>query len=84
MIVTALAAFRDRVAAWQQKALREAKRHTGWAVPNEAYEQAAQDFLAAVLEPDRPARVVQELHDFVHAHRRAGGAERPFAAGAAG
>jgi len=60
-----LLAFRDRVAAWQEKALREAKRHSGWAVPNEAYEQAAQDFLTAVLDPDRPARVVQELHDFV-------------------
>ena len=60
-----LAAFRERVAAWQQKALREAKRHSGWAVPNEAYEQAAQDFLAAVLDPDRPARVVQEIAEFV-------------------
>ncbi len=60
-----LAAFRERVSAWQQKALREAKRHSGWAVPNEAYEQAAQDFLSAVLDPDRPARVVQEIAEFV-------------------
>ena len=57
--------FRERVAAWQQKALREAKRHSGWAVPNEAYELAASDFLTAVLDGDRPARVVHELHDFV-------------------
>jgi (1->4)-alpha-D-glucan 1-alpha-D-glucosylmutase len=60
-----LAAFRDRVAAWQQKALREAKRHSGWAVPNEAYEQACQDFLAAVLDPDRPARVAHDICAFV-------------------
>jgi (1->4)-alpha-D-glucan 1-alpha-D-glucosylmutase len=60
-----LSAFGARVAAWQQKALREAKRHSGWAVPNEAYEQAAADFLAAVLDPDRPARVVHEIHEFV-------------------
>ncbi len=60
-----LAAFRDRVSAWLQKALREAKRHSGWAVPNDAYEQAAQDFLAAVLDPDRPAHVVQEICDLV-------------------
>ena len=60
-----LTAFRERVAGWQQKALREAKRHSSWAVPNEAYEQAAQDFLTAVLDSDRPARVVYELHDFV-------------------
>jgi (1->4)-alpha-D-glucan 1-alpha-D-glucosylmutase len=61
----ALAAFRDRVAAWQQKALREAKRHSGWAVPDEAYEQAARDFLAGVLDPARPARVVFDLYAFV-------------------
>jgi (1->4)-alpha-D-glucan 1-alpha-D-glucosylmutase len=61
-----LAAFRDRVAAWQQKALREAKRHSGWAVPDEAYEQACQDFLAAVLDPDRPARVAQDICQFVN------------------
>ncbi len=60
-----LAAFRERVAAWQQKALREAKRHSGWAVPDEAYEQAAQDFLAGVLDPDRPAHVVAEIHELV-------------------
>ena len=60
-----MAAFQERVAAWQQKALREAKRHSGWAVPNEAYEQAAQDFLAGVLDPDRPAHVVSELYEFV-------------------
>ncbi len=60
-----LSAFRERVAAWQQKALREAKRHSGWAAPDEAYEQAAQDFLAAVLDPARPAHVVQEIHSFV-------------------
>jgi (1->4)-alpha-D-glucan 1-alpha-D-glucosylmutase len=61
----AIADFRDRVAAWQQKALREAKRHSGWAVPDEAYEQAAQDFLTGVLDPARPARVVYDLHAFV-------------------
>ena len=60
-----LAAFRDRVGAWQQKALREAKRHSGWAVPDEAYEQAAQEFLAGVLDTDRPAHVVGEIHAFV-------------------
>ncbi len=60
-----LAAFCDRVSAWQQKALREAKRHSGWAVPDEAYEQACQDFLAAVLDPDRPARVAHDICTFV-------------------
>jgi (1->4)-alpha-D-glucan 1-alpha-D-glucosylmutase len=67
-----MAAFRERVAAWQQKALREAKRHSGWAVPNEAYEQACQDFLAAVLDTDRPARVAQDICQFVHRIAAAG------------
>ncbi len=60
-----LAALRERVAGWQEKALREAKRRTGWAVPDEAYEQACQDFLSAVLDPERPTRVVQEIASFV-------------------
>ncbi len=67
-----LNAFRERVAAWQQKALREAKRHSGWAAPNEAYEQACQDFLAAVLDPERPAHVVQEIAAFVNRIAAAG------------
>jgi (1->4)-alpha-D-glucan 1-alpha-D-glucosylmutase len=61
-----MAQFRERVAAWQQKALREAKRHSGWAVPDEAYEQACQDFLTAVLDPERPARVAQDLCQFAN------------------
>jgi (1->4)-alpha-D-glucan 1-alpha-D-glucosylmutase len=61
-----MTAFRDRVAAWQQKALREAKRHSGWAVPNEAYEQACQDFLTAVLDTDRPAKVAQDIWQFAN------------------
>jgi (1->4)-alpha-D-glucan 1-alpha-D-glucosylmutase len=67
-----MAAFRERVAGWQQKALREAKRHSGWAVPNEAYEQACQDFLTAVLDADRPARVAQDICQFVHRIAAAG------------
>jgi (1->4)-alpha-D-glucan 1-alpha-D-glucosylmutase len=61
-----LAAFRARIAAWQQKALREAKRHSGWAAPNEAYEQACVDFLDGVLDTERPARVVQEICAFAN------------------
>jgi (1->4)-alpha-D-glucan 1-alpha-D-glucosylmutase len=60
-----LAAFRERVAAWQRKALREAKRHSSWAAPNDAYEGAADEFLTGVLDPARPAHVVDEIHAFV-------------------
>jgi (1->4)-alpha-D-glucan 1-alpha-D-glucosylmutase len=61
-----LLAFADRVSAWQQKTLREAKRHSGWAAPNEAYEDAAEAFLRAVLDPERPAHVAQEICAFAN------------------
>ena len=31
-------AFAERLARWQEKALREAKLLTDWALPNQAYE----------------------------------------------
>ena len=49
-----LAAYQDRIGKWLEKALREAKRHSGWAVPNADYESACQGFLAACLDPARP------------------------------
>jgi len=49
-----LAAFEDRAAAWWQKSMREAKRLTEWAAPNEAYESAARQFLSGTLDPTRP------------------------------
>jgi len=42
----ALAKYAKRIAAWQQKALREAKLHSDWSAPNAAYEQAASAYLA--------------------------------------
>jgi len=41
--------FAERLAAWQQKALREAKLATDWTAPNEAYESAARRFLTRVF-----------------------------------
>lgn len=38
-------AFAERLAGWQQKALREAKLRTDWTSPNEDYETTARDFL---------------------------------------
>jgi (1->4)-alpha-D-glucan 1-alpha-D-glucosylmutase len=47
-------AFEERLALWQQKALREAKLRTSWTAPNEAYETIAADFLAGLLKPNSP------------------------------
>ncbi|MEP9355955.1 malto-oligosyltrehalose synthase [Xanthobacter sp. KR7-65] len=44
-----LAAFRERVADWQTKALREAKLASSWDAPNEAYEAAAHALTDAIL-----------------------------------
>ncbi len=38
--------FAKRVAAWQCKALREAKLRSDWTAPNEPYEHAAEEFVA--------------------------------------
>ena len=44
-----MAAFADRLADWQRKALREAKLRTAWTVPDEAYEAACETYLRRLL-----------------------------------
>lgn len=41
--------YRERVLAYLDKALREAKRHSSWTNPDEAYEKATREFAAALL-----------------------------------
>lgn len=43
--------FVERMQEYAQKASREAKVHTSWVSPNEAYEKALRDFVAAALDP---------------------------------
>jgi (1->4)-alpha-D-glucan 1-alpha-D-glucosylmutase len=45
------AAFAERLAGWQQKALREAKLRSDWTAPNEPYEAIARDFLFHLFLP---------------------------------
>ena len=44
-------ALRERVAGWQVKSIREAKRRSGWTEPNPGYERCAERFLAQLLAP---------------------------------
>lgn len=44
-----LTAYAERVAAWQQKALREAKLFSDWSATNETYEHAARELVAWLL-----------------------------------
>jgi 4-alpha-glucanotransferase/(1->4)-alpha-D-glucan 1-alpha-D-glucosylmutase len=50
----ALAAYRERILAYMQKAGREAKLRTSWANANEAYEAATASFVAALLDDSQP------------------------------
>lgn len=54
-----------RLRAWQRKAVREAKRQSGWVEPNAAYEEACDAFLDGLLDPDRSAAFLAELSAFV-------------------
>jgi malto-oligosyltrehalose synthase/4-alpha-glucanotransferase len=54
--------FADRLSAYLQKALREAKRKTNWTSPDEQYEAAAQDFAAKLL--DKNGRFWESFSDF--------------------
>ena len=69
-----VAALEERLAAWQEKALREGKRHTGWAQPNADYETACRDFLHQVMDPDRVSRVLHDIAGFVERIAPAGAA----------
>ena len=57
-----LKAFGARVAAWQEKSVREAKLLSEWAAPNEEYEDACKRFLEQTLDPARP--VLNEIIGF--------------------
>ena len=64
-----LNAFRERIEAYMQKAIREAKVHTSWINPNSEYEEAVRHFIRAILDtPERNAFVV----DFVLFQKRVG------------
>jgi (1->4)-alpha-D-glucan 1-alpha-D-glucosylmutase len=54
-------AFAARLAAWQEKALREAKRHSHWTEADLGYERRCADFLARLMDPARSEGLVAEL-----------------------
>ncbi len=56
-----LTAFADRLAGWQRKALREGRRRSDWALPDEAYESACEAFLRRLLDPARSDGMTAEI-----------------------
>jgi (1->4)-alpha-D-glucan 1-alpha-D-glucosylmutase len=55
----------ERVIAWQQKALREAKLRSSWEAPDEAYEKRAAGLVEALLDPARSAVFLEDMERFV-------------------
>jgi (1->4)-alpha-D-glucan 1-alpha-D-glucosylmutase len=60
-----LLAFRERLAGWQVKALREAKLRSSWEVPDTIYEAAAERMLHAILTGRALADLRAEIAAFV-------------------
>ncbi len=59
--------FVERIERYMEKALKEAKIHTSWINPNDAYDQAVRNFVRAVLAASAENRF---LADFVRFHAR--------------
>ncbi|WZB77476.1 hypothetical protein WJ972_13695 [Achromobacter insuavis] len=60
----AVAAFIERVALWQQKALREAKLRTRWTAPDSAYENAARRTLDDLTGTPEGRALLRDIADF--------------------
>ncbi|KQN30372.1 malto-oligosyltrehalose synthase [Sphingomonas sp. Leaf34] len=60
-----LSAYAERVVAWQEKALREAKLRSSWEAPDEAYETHCHDVARALLSPDRSRAFLDDMVAFV-------------------
>jgi (1->4)-alpha-D-glucan 1-alpha-D-glucosylmutase len=68
-----LAAYSKRLISWQVKAVREAKLHSDWAEPNEAYETAVSNFIEWIFTES--SELLTEIAEFVWNIRAAGAAK---------
>ncbi len=59
-----LPGFPERLKSYAQKAAREAKVHTNWLYPNEAYERAYLSFIDAILEAGEDNLFLKDLLAF--------------------
>jgi (1->4)-alpha-D-glucan 1-alpha-D-glucosylmutase len=62
--------FAQRVIAWQQKSLREAKLRSDWSAPDETYERVAAEFVTALFTA--PASLLAEVAAFARRISAAG------------
>lgn len=59
------AALAERLAVWQEKALRESKLRSGWGNPDIEYETACRDFLFRLLDPARSEGMTEAIAGLV-------------------
>jgi (1->4)-alpha-D-glucan 1-alpha-D-glucosylmutase len=59
-----LTQFRERIVTYMTKAMREAKIHTSWLSPDDAYEQAVTRFVNAILDRQRSSRFIESFGAF--------------------
>ncbi|NVD44758.1 malto-oligosyltrehalose synthase [Altererythrobacter sp. HHU K3-1] len=64
---TGLEAFAERLSAWQEKALREAKLRSSWERPDSDYEQCANAFVAQLLNAGGTDSIAHEVFRLVKA-----------------
>jgi (1->4)-alpha-D-glucan 1-alpha-D-glucosylmutase len=64
--------YTRRLQEYMQKALKEAKLHTSWISPDEEYERAVSDFIAALLDPARSSDFLRDFEEFQRLTARAG------------
>ncbi len=60
-----LARYAERIVAWQEKALREAKLRSSWEAPDEDYETRCHDLARALLDPARSGAFLADMTAFV-------------------
>jgi len=56
--------FVQRIECYMEKALKEAKLHTSWINPNEAYDQAVRQFVRDILGPNDDNRFLADFRRF--------------------
>ncbi|HEY6983238.1 malto-oligosyltrehalose synthase [Reyranella sp.] len=65
-------AFAERLAGWQEKALREAKLRSDWSDPDQIYEAAARRFLQRLLAEGALPDLLADIFAFVQSIAAAG------------
>ncbi|MDT5272680.1 MAG: (1-_4)-alpha-D-glucan 1-alpha-D-glucosylmutase [Acidobacteriota bacterium] len=66
------AEYTRRLQEYMQKALKEAKLHTGWINPNEKYERVVKDFVASLLDSSVSGDFIRDFGEFQRLTTRAG------------